>query len=141
MSYSLSFSKAIMVVVFISDKIRQGMFEFLSTRTISQSLDIPKPTLVKILGSLTRVGIIETKEGKNGGIRLSKQPKNISILEIFEAIEEGKPMFHTNINIVAKGKRPDNAKKSVATILNQAEQQMKNTLSTQSVQDILNTMS
>lgn len=49
MSYSLSFSKAILVVIFISDKIRQEQFEFLSTAAISKILNIPKPTLVKIL--------------------------------------------------------------------------------------------
>jgi DNA-binding IscR family transcriptional regulator len=66
MSYSLSFTKAVLVVVFVADKIRQGQFEFLSTATISEVLNIPKPTLVKILRSLNADGIIETKEGKTG---------------------------------------------------------------------------
>jgi len=74
MSYSLSFSKAILVVIFISDKIRQGQYEFLSTKLISEVLNIPKPTLVKILQNLSIAGIIETKEGKQGGIRLIKKP-------------------------------------------------------------------
>ncbi len=73
MSYSLSFSKAVLVVIFISDKIRQGQYDFLSTKTISEILNIPKPTLVKILQNLSVAGIIETKEGKQGGIRLMKK--------------------------------------------------------------------
>ena len=141
MSYSLSYSKAILVVIFISDKIQQGMYEFLSTQMISEVLSIPKPTLVKILQELTRAGIIETKEGKNGGIRLLKAPKDITLLEIFDAIEQGKPLFQTSFNIMAEGKRPDRAVKKVTYLLTNAEDQMKKSLATKTIQQILNEMS
>ena len=93
MSYSLSFTKSILVIIFISDKMDRNQFEFLSTAEIAKFLSIPKPTLVKILQSLHAAGIIETKEGKLGGIRLIKDPATITVLEIFEAIEKGKPLF------------------------------------------------
>ena len=89
MSYSLSFTKSILVVIFISDKIRQGQFEFLSTNMISKVLSIPKPTLVKILQNLNAANIIETKEGKQGGIRLMKKPSNITVLEILMRWKKG----------------------------------------------------
>lgn len=136
MSYSLSFSKAILVVIFISDKIRQGQFEFLSTKVISETLNIPKPTLVKILQGLTTAGIIETKEGKQGGIRLMKKPSKVTILDILTATET-KPLFQTSFNIMAEGKRPDNAQKSVSTLLKNAENQMKLELSKKSIEEIL----
>lgn len=137
MSYSLSFSKAILVVIFISDKIRQGQYEFLSTKNISEVLNIPKPTLVKILQSLTTVNIIETKEGKQGGIRLLKQPNQITILDILEAVESGKTLFHTTFNIVAEGNRPNNAQKSLTTLLGKAEQEMKEVLANKTIEEIL----
>lgn len=137
MSYSYSFSKAILVVIFISDKIRQGKYEFLSTEMISKVLAIPKPTLVKILQSLNMNGIIETREGKQGGIRLMKDPSKITVLDILEAVEKGKPLFQTQFNILAEGKRPDNAQKSIKQILNQAEEQMKNTLARKTIEEIL----
>lgn len=141
MSYSLSFSKSILVVVFISDKIQQGSYEFLSTKSIAEILSIPKPTLVKIMNSLTRAGIIETKEGKKGGIRLCKKPANITILDVFEAVEQGKPLFQTSIDILAEGKRPDTAKKVVTEVLEKAEQQMKTSLYSKTIQQILDEMS
>lgn len=137
MSYSYSFSKAILVVIFISDKIRQGQYEFLSTEMISKVLSIPKPTLVKILQSLHVNGIIETREGKQGGIRLMKDPSRITVLDILEAVEKGKPLFQTQFNILAEGKRPDNAQKSIREVLNQAEAQMKNTLAKKTIEEIL----
>ncbi len=137
MSYSLSFSKAILVVIFISDKIRQGQYEFLSTKTISEVLNIPKPTLVKILQSLTTSGIVETKEGKQGGIRLLKSPSEITILDILESVEMGKPLFQTNFNILAEGKRPDNAQKSLKGLLDAAENRMKTVLGQKTIDEIL----
>lgn len=139
MSYSYSFSKAILVVIFISDKIRQEQYDFLSTQMISKVLSIPKPTLVKILQNLNLNGIIETREGKQGGIRLMKKPSEITVLDILNAVE-GKPLFQTQFNIMAEGKRPDNAQKSIREILTKAEEQMKNTLANKTIDEILTEM-
>jgi len=137
MGYSLSFSKAVLVVIFISDKIRQGQYEFLSTQSISEILNIPKPTLVKILQNLSIAGIIETKEGKQGGIRLMKKPAQISILDILNAMETGKPLFQTSFNIMAEGKRPNNAQKSISNLLENAETHMKNILNQKTIEEVL----
>jgi Rrf2 family protein len=140
MSYSLSFSKAILVVIFISDKTRQNQFEFLSTASLSEILSIPKPTLVKILQSLTAEGIIETKEGKFGGIRLIKDPSNISVLEILNAVEKGKSLFNTTFDIKAKGQRPDKAQISLLDLFDAAENKMKEELSKKTIAQILEEM-
>jgi len=137
LSYSLSFTKSILVVIFISDKIRQKQFEYLSTADISKYLSIPKPTLVKILQNLNSANIIETKEGKNGGIRLMKEPTKITVLEIFEAMEKGKPLFQTSYSILANAKRPNIAQKSIKNILSDAENQLKNELSKKTIAEIL----
>jgi len=137
MSYSLSFTKSILVVIFISDKIRQKQFEYLSTADISKYLSIPKPTLVKILQNLNQANIIETKEGKNGGIRLMKEPSKVTILEILEAMERGKPLFQTNYNILADAKRPNNAQKSIKNLLATAENKFKSELSNITIGEIL----
>ena len=137
MPYSLSFSKSILVVVFISDKIRLENFKFISTADISKYLKIPKPTLVKILQNLNAANIIETKEGKLGGVRLMKDPAKITVLEIFEAMEKGKPLFQTTLNILSEGKRPSNAQKSIKNILTIAENQMKTELAKKTIEEIL----
>ena len=140
MSYSLSFSKAVLVVIFISDKIQQGMYDYLSTKMISEVLDIPKPTLVKILTELNRAGIIESKEGKSGGVRLIPKPSNITVLDIFNAIEFGKPLFQTEFHITAKGKRPDNALTALGLLFTDAEEKMKITLANTTIEDIIKGM-
>jgi Rrf2 family protein len=140
MSYSLSYSKAVLVVIFISDKIHQKQYEFISSQMISETLDIPKPTLVKILQGLSSEGIIETKEGKQGGVRISRNLNDITLLDIFNAIERGKALFNSNLNIAVSGKRPDKAQESIKNVFSDAEQKMKEVLSKKTIQKILNEM-
>jgi Rrf2 family protein len=108
---------------------------------LSEILNIPKPTLVKILQSLTAEGIIETKEGKFGGIRLIKDPSNISVLEILNAVEKGKSLFNTTFDIKAKGQRPDKAQISIRALFSTAENKMKEQLASKTIAEILNDMS
>ncbi len=140
MSYSLSFTKSVLVVIFISDKIRQEQYEFLSTADISKYLSIPKPTLVKILQGLHAAGIIETKEGKSGGIRLLKAPQQITVLDVLEATEKGKPLFQSTVNILADGKRPNKAQKSIKKLLTDAESNLKLELKAKTIASILEDM-
>ena len=137
MSYTLSFTKSILVVIFISDKINQKQYDFISTSDISKYLSIPKPTLVKIIQDLNIANIIETKEGKLGGVRLMKKPSDITILDILQAVEKGKPLFQTTYNILAEGKRPNNAQKSINNVLGNAENYLKNELAKKSIAEIL----
>jgi len=140
MSYSLSFSKAVLVVVFVADKMRQEQFDYLSTASISEILNIPKPTLVKILQSLAAEGIVDTKEGKLGGIRLIKSAENITVLDIFQAIEKGKSLFNTSFDIMAIGNRPEKAQASLGALFSKAEDDMKNLLAQKTIAEILTDM-
>ncbi|MCK9402177.1 MAG: Rrf2 family transcriptional regulator [Chitinophagaceae bacterium] len=140
MAYSLSFSKSILVLVFISDKTRRGETEFISTKVMSQLLNIPKPTLSVILSNLIRAGILQSKEGVNGGLRMVKSEEKITLLDVLIAIENEKPLFQTEYELNVTGKRPDNAKKIVNTILKNIEMTIKNDLKKTTLKDILNSI-
>jgi len=43
--------------------------------------------LVKIFGSLVKAGIVRTVRGKKGGFLLAREPGDITLLEVIEAIE------------------------------------------------------
>lgn len=137
MSYSLSYSKSILVLAFISDKIRRGETEYISTKVISEILDIPKPTLTVIFSNLIRAGILESKEGVNGGIRFAKNAEKITLLDILNAIENQKSLFQTSFEINAKGQRPDSLKKAVTDSLAEVENLVKATLAKTTLKDIL----
>lgn len=137
MAYSLSFSKSILVLVYISDKIRRGETKYISAKTMSELLDIPKPTLSVIFNHFLRAGILESKEGINGGVRFAKDPEKINLLEILMAIENQKTLFHTKFELKVTGKRPDCVKKAVIDSLTHVEEVMKAELMKTTLKDIL----
>ncbi len=54
---------------------------------INKNQDIPKPYLENILLTLKNGGIIRTIRGPKGGYELTKESKNITLLEIVSAFE------------------------------------------------------
>jgi len=139
MAYSLSFSKSILVLAFISDKIKRGETDYISAKVISELLNIPKPTLSVIFNNIIRAGILESKEGINGGVRFAKDPEKITLLDILNAIENQKSLFQTSFDLNVKSERPDALKLEVINALNEAENAMKNSLRNITLKNILDT--
>jgi Rrf2 family protein len=54
---------------------------------IAKEFDIPNEFLVKIMSQLARTGLLRSKRGPLGGFSLAKPAKEISLLEIIEAVE------------------------------------------------------
>lgn len=137
MSYSLGFSQAIAATIYIADKVEQGYFEFTPTAQLAQNLNIPRPTVAKILQSLNYAGIIETREGAKGGVRLAKPADQVTVLDIFMAIERERPLFQTRLNIQVTGKKPTLVQESISTLLSDAEIAMKNSLKQTTIADLM----
>lgn len=137
MSYSLSFSQAIVTVIFVGDKVEQGFYDFVPTKELSEALNIARPTAVKILGNLAGAGIIETREGAKGGVRLALPPAEVTILDIFQAIESGKALFRHDFELGVTGEKPTRAQSAILDILNQAEAAMHHRLAQTTVADLL----
>lgn len=136
MSYSLAFSQSIIVVMYVADKVQQGYYEFVPTHELSDSLGIAKPSAVKILQHLNRAGIIEAREGK-GGVRLALLPAEITLLDVFNAIEQNRPLFRTTLKLRVKGKKPDRGQQALADTLVAAEDAMKTSLGATTIADLL----
>jgi len=54
---------------------------------ISKEFDIPDAYLVKVMFRLTQAEILRSRHGPQGGYSLAKPAKEISLLEIIEAVE------------------------------------------------------
>jgi Rrf2 family protein len=137
MSYSLSFSQSLIIVVFVASKIEQHAFEFISTQQIADKLNIPPSTSSVILRRLKKAGLIEAREGVNGGVRLAKLPEQITVLDIFDAVEQSGPMFPTNLNVVKADEKATRAQQSILSVLVNAENEMKRSLQAVTVKDLI----
>lgn len=58
-----------------------------SINSVSEAENIPREFLAKILKDLTRSGILVSYQGVTGGYRLARTPKEISFLDVIEAID------------------------------------------------------
>lgn len=53
----------------------------------AQLARIPEPTATKILKMLVKAGLCESQRGKDGGYKIAKEPGDITVLSIIEAID------------------------------------------------------
>ncbi len=58
-----------------------------SAGEIAASQDVPIEFLQKILQKFTRCGFVSSHRGAQGGFTLAKDPRQISVLEIVEAVQ------------------------------------------------------
>ena len=60
---------------------------FIQTRAVALQQELPEKFLNKTIQILTRNGLVETRRGMLGGIRLAVKPGEITIADVIAAIE------------------------------------------------------
>jgi len=58
-----------------------------SAKEVADSCGIPLPLLSKLLQKLGKAGFLKSEYGTNGGYRLAREPRAISVLEVIRAID------------------------------------------------------
>ena len=137
MSYSLSMSKSLLVLMFIGDKIRQGQFDFVPARAIAETLGIAPATLTKLLNSLRNARLIESREGAKGGIRLARAADAITLLDVLHAVEHEGPLFRQDWEVPLNWTKPTVGQRAVNAQLQACEQALNQALSSRNLSDLL----
>lgn len=58
-----------------------------ATSMIAEEQHIPPSFLAKIISQLSIAGLLHTSRGARGGVTLGREPKDITLLEVVEAID------------------------------------------------------
>jgi Rrf2 family protein len=58
-----------------------------ATSFIAEEQKIPPSFLAKIISQLSIAGLLHTSRGARGGVTLAREPKDITLLEVIEAID------------------------------------------------------
>jgi Rrf2 family protein len=66
---------------------KQGSDQRIATSTVAREMKIPPSFLAKIISQLSIAGLLNTSRGARGGVSLAREPKEISILDVVEAID------------------------------------------------------
>jgi len=57
------------------------------TSSIAEEQKIPPSFLAKIISQLSIAGLLHTSRGARGGVTLAREPRDITLLEVIEAID------------------------------------------------------
>ena len=66
---------------------RVGNSERSATSMVAKEQNIPPSFLAKIISQLSIAGLLHTSRGARGGVTLAREPKDITLLEVVEAID------------------------------------------------------
>lgn len=66
---------------------RLGGGERAATSTVAEEQRIPPSFLAKIISQLSIAGLLHTSRGARGGVTLARPPKEITLLDVIEAID------------------------------------------------------
>lgn len=66
---------------------QQPRGEVVEAQTIAQNQVVPMRFLLKIMPSLIKAGIVRSQRGVGGGYTLARDPRDITLLDVLEAIE------------------------------------------------------
>lgn len=58
-----------------------------SIKNIAQRRNVSEKYLEQIIGAMRRAGLIQSTRGANGGYRLAKNPSEITVFQIIQAVE------------------------------------------------------
>ena len=66
---------------------RMGNTERAATSSVAKEQNIPPSFLAKIISQLSIAGLLHTSRGARGGVTLARDPGEITLLEVVEAID------------------------------------------------------
>jgi Rrf2 family protein len=119
-----------------------GMLSFaeampVTSENIAQSLNTNPVVVRRIIGALTKHGIVKVKMGTGGGSCLTRDVKDINLAEIYKALDEGSifevPQFDEDFHCeIGKIVRP-----VLAEVLQNAEVSLKENLAKTTLADVI----
>lgn len=135
MRVSTRFSDSIHILAFL--EIYQS--STLSSETIAKSIETSPVVVRRLMGTLREAGLIATKKG-TAEPKLSKTPKEITLLDIYLAVEGDRQLFtldtNTNPDCIVGG----NIQKVLGTYYEEAKMAALRKFNNVSLQDIIETI-
>jgi Rrf2 family protein len=115
--------------------------EVVTSETIAGSVNTNPVFIRRILGLLSRAGLVSSQPGVGGGWRLLRDPASITLLQVYRAIDEDHllPMHHSQPN-------PDcligrNIQRTLTVYFGEAERAFEQVLAGQTIAQVLKTAS
>ena len=109
----------------------------LTSTQLAESVNTSASFIRRTLAKLSKAGLIETSKGKNGFCRLAKKPKDISLRDIYLAVEAPKTFSIHDYEEMKTCQVSSNIKPVLEIALKQTQKSMEDSLSKTSLADLL----
>ncbi|MDR3071879.1 MAG: Rrf2 family transcriptional regulator [Clostridiales Family XIII bacterium] len=128
MGYSTSFTQGITLLLTLHAMQTNTGDAITPTKLLAKYAGIPFASAVKTLKSLSSAGITITKEGVGGGSMLAKPIPQITLLDVFLAVEQDAPLFKMHMGINCDQTKVGDLKRRVEVSIGNAADAMKDSL-------------
>lgn len=118
--------------------------KYLPTKDLAEFHGVPKEYLSKALQGLSQAGLVDSTLGPRGGYRLSKDPTQITFLDIVEAVEGSRSTFvctEIRKNNPCIGKKKIGKKCAIARLMHEADEAWRNHLKSVRLSDLVEILS
>ena len=136
MTYPLGVWQAMLACAYVADKAALGDDGFVATARLAADLGLPAPSAAALLRRLTAAGLIETREGARGGVRLARAAQEITLDDIVAGMQQASPLFATDHRIQVSGPTPARRQKQLRTALQNAENALHQSLQEVTLADL-----
>ena len=114
-----------------------------SSRDLAEFQGVSPTFLAKLFTQLEKVGIVTASEGVNGGFSLARPASSISVLDVADALEGGKPLFQCRevrdrcvLNDSSKAQISKRGVCAIHAVMLEGERRMREALAQKSLADI-----
>jgi Rrf2 family protein len=136
MAYSSSLTQGVILLLYLHIVHERGRQDLVPSKMLSEYTGIPLPTTVKILKGLSATGITATKEGYGGGNILVKPLSQITLFDVFMAVEQDTTLFKLHNSIPCDHDFVKNLKERLSFFLNITTEAMKENLKTVTLEQV-----
>lgn len=114
-----------------------------SSRDLAEFQGVSPAYIAKLFTQLEKAGLLSASEGVDGGYRLARPASAITLLDVADALEGGKPLFQCRevrdrcvLNDSSKAKTPNRAVCAIHAVMLEGERRMREALAETSLADI-----
>ncbi|WP_036717426.1 RrF2 family transcriptional regulator [Paenibacillus harenae] len=97
-----------------------------------------EPTLMRrILSRLVKAGIVEAREGRDGGYALSRAPEDITFADVYRAIQMVEPLYAGLLGTTKNGPFAEEARKMFTKVISESEDQLMRVLERHTIAELI----
>ena len=121
--FSKTVEYALRAVVFLA----QNLPEAQKTSELAAGTKVPRAYLAKVLQALRAGGVVNMQRGVGGGVSLVKRPKELSVLEVVNAVEPIQRINTCPLGLKSHGKNLCALHKKMDTAIEAMEESFRST--------------